>query len=575
VLWVELAILAAFCGFLFFFGVGAFGLVGADEPRYAQIAREMLARHDWVTPLLHGKPWLEKPVLYYWEAMVAYSVIGVSDWAARLPPAFSATAMVAAIYFFARRFVAAPLPSSGIDLAPAAEVGAEGNARKPGRLAERQSSVALDAALITASSAAVVAFAHGASTDMPMAANFTIAMLGWFAWLRSGHKAWLAAFYIFLALATLAKGPVAPVLAGIMVVGFALIRRDARLLLRTLWLPGVALFLAVSVPWYWAVEASTHQFFRVFLLEHNLERFSTNRYQHPQPFWFYVPVLLLSLAPWTVYGAAAFVRALRPGKTEVVGSADSAADVPGRAARRMDDLTLFLVIWAVVPVVLFSFSKSKLPGYILPAVPAWTLLLARTLSNWSAAWMGRNGRPKLGLLVPHGLISAALMYAVVVLPYSMLRVPPPRLAQGLAAATATVVFLVVVLTVWRQGLRTLRFVTLVPVLLAFAFVVRIAGPSVDARQSARPIARELSGIGAQKTALAVFHAPRSVEYGLGFYQDREIASYDRGEIPTGEHLVVAPQGSGDLVRLQVGDRRVVRVGGFVPQRLEFFWVAGK
>src|SRR5438552_12038444 len=109
-------LLAGFCGFLFFFGMAAFGLVGADEPRYAQIAREMLARHDWVTPVLHGKPWLEKPVLYYWEAMVAYSAFGVSDWAARLPSAFSATAMVVAIYIFARRFVATQ-PSSGIDVA--------------------------------------------------------------------------------------------------------------------------------------------------------------------------------------------------------------------------------------------------------------------------------------------------------------------------------------------------------------------------------------------------------------------------------------------------------------------------
>ena len=68
---LELLTLAAFCAFLFFFGLGAIGLTGADEPRYAQIAREMLARHDWITPVLYGKPWLEKPVLYYWEAMLA------------------------------------------------------------------------------------------------------------------------------------------------------------------------------------------------------------------------------------------------------------------------------------------------------------------------------------------------------------------------------------------------------------------------------------------------------------------------------------------------------------------------
>src|SRR5512146_2229006 len=99
----EIVTLAAFCAFLLFFGLGAFGLVGADEPRYAQIAREMLARHDWVVPVLNGKPWLEKPVLYYWEAMISYSLFGVSDWAARIPGAFSATTMVVAIYVFWKR----------------------------------------------------------------------------------------------------------------------------------------------------------------------------------------------------------------------------------------------------------------------------------------------------------------------------------------------------------------------------------------------------------------------------------------------------------------------------------------
>ena len=93
-------LLAGFCGFLFFFGLAHFGLIGADEPRYAQVAREMLARHDWITPTLAGKPWLEKPPLYYWQAMLAYSIFGVSDWAARLPSAVDATLMVVAIYLF-------------------------------------------------------------------------------------------------------------------------------------------------------------------------------------------------------------------------------------------------------------------------------------------------------------------------------------------------------------------------------------------------------------------------------------------------------------------------------------------
>src|SRR5271169_5822206 len=162
-------LLVAFCGFLFFYGLGAFGLLGADEPRYAQIAREMLDRSDWVTPFLMGKPWLEKPVLYYWEAMLTFRLAGVSDLAARLPGACDAAMLVAAIYFFLRRF-------------------------RPGS--------EFDGALITASCAGMIGFAHAAATDMPLAAGFAIALLAWFAWYEGGgekgrenhRRVYLAAF---------------------------------------------------------------------------------------------------------------------------------------------------------------------------------------------------------------------------------------------------------------------------------------------------------------------------------------------------------------------------------------------
>src|SRR5207247_10513978 len=96
-------LLAGFCGFLFFFGLAHFGLVGADEPRYAQIAREMLARQDWITPTLDGSPWLEKPALYYWQAMLAYHIFVVSDSAAPLPSAIDATSKICSGYYFLRR----------------------------------------------------------------------------------------------------------------------------------------------------------------------------------------------------------------------------------------------------------------------------------------------------------------------------------------------------------------------------------------------------------------------------------------------------------------------------------------
>src|ERR1700704_2205221 len=175
-------LLAGFCGFLFFYGLGQFGLIGADEPRYAQVAREMLERHDWITPVLGGQPWLEKPPLYYWQAMLAYSLFGVSDWAARVPSALDATSMIIGIYLFLRRF---------------------------------RRGVELDAALITASCAGVIGYARAASMDMALASPFTIAMLAWWSWRGTGERTYLVLFYAFLALGTLAKGPVAPLLGAI------------------------------------------------------------------------------------------------------------------------------------------------------------------------------------------------------------------------------------------------------------------------------------------------------------------------------------------------------------------------
>src|SRR6266566_2693122 len=280
-------LLAGFCGFLFFFGLAHFGLVGADEPRYAQIAREMLARHDWITPTLDGKPWLEKPALYYWQAMLAYRIFGVSDWAARLPSAVDAVLMVLAVYFFLRRF------------RPAFE---------------------LDGALMTASLAGVIGFARAASMDMPLSATFTIALLAWFAWYESGSKRFLTLFYAFLGLGMLAKGPVAPVLAAIIIVVFVLSIRSTALLARTLWLPGITLFCAVAVPWYVAVQMRNPEFFRVFILEHNLARFRTNLYHHTAPLWYFVPVLLLGLVPWTMFVVAAAMEVARASGGGVVGS---------------------------------------------------------------------------------------------------------------------------------------------------------------------------------------------------------------------------------------------------------------
>lgn len=275
---LQIAVVLGVCAFLFFFGLGAFGLVGADEPRYAQIAREMYQRHDWIVPTLNNTPWLEKPVLFYWKVINSYRILGVYDWAARVPSAAHAVVLVLALFFFMRRF-------------------------RPGS--------EFDAALVTASSAAVIGFARGASTDMALAMHLSIAMLAWWTWNETGKKTWLACFYAFLAFGALAKGPVAPALALLIVAAYAWLRREGKILLSSLWWPGFALFFAIALPWYVAMQVRVPQFFRVFFIEHNLERFGTNLYRHAQPFWYYIPVFLLGTLPWTVFAVPALIEAFQ------------------------------------------------------------------------------------------------------------------------------------------------------------------------------------------------------------------------------------------------------------------------
>ncbi len=518
--WRELAIVGGLCVFLFFYGLGNFGLVGADEPRYAQIAREMLERHDWVVPVLNGKPWLEKPVLFYWEAMLSYSIFGVSDWAARLPNACNATAIVFAVYFFVRRF---------------------------------RRGLQFDAALVAASMAAIIGFARAASTDMPLMATLTLAMLAWTTWYATQHRRWLAMFYVFMGLGMLAKGPVAPFLAALIIVPFALLRRDWNIIWRTLWLRGILLFFAVTLPWYVAVQARVPEFFRIFILEHNLARYGSNLYRHHQPFWYYVPVVLLALLPWTVLAITGLVRAIR----------DRFSKAYAEVQQPENDFPLLFALWAVLPVLFFTFSGSKLPGYILPAVPGFVLLVV----EWIAATSVAGRRVNVVLVVAHALV-ANLVLAVALLSYFVIyRMKPSAQAYEVAGAITGFVLLVTIGLLLLRGLKILRLVTVIPVLIGVGFVLKTASPAIDATQSARPVAHAIESIGAQSLPVAGFGIRRELEYGLTFYLNRPVSIYDRAEIPSGDHIVLARKGSETALAALIPGRRITPLRGFDPQGL--------
>lgn len=531
-LFLQLVLVVGVCSFFFFFGLGAFGLTGADEPRYAQIAREMLARHDWIVPTLNGAPWLEKPALLYWKMMNSYSLFGVSDWAARLPAAFHATVLVLGIFFFMRRF----------------------------RFASE-----LDAAMIAASSAGMIGFGRGASTDMLISAPFALAMMSWWTWHQTSKKLWLMIFYGLLGVGALAKGPVAPALAVLVVGAYAVLRRDGKIFLRSLSAPGFVLFFAIVLPWFVAVQVKVPQFFRVFFVEHNLERFGTNLYQHSQPFWYYIPVFLLAALPWTLFALPALVEAGRNAFRRVKPET-SAADTD-------DGLPSFLFIWIVVPIIFFSISRAKLPGYILPAIPAAALLSADYIHRLKAI-------PRL-LTALHALLCAMLLVGALMAPFAMVKQAPPQSLQIGMTVTGAVIAVMVLLMVRREGIRALHFVTLVPTILAVAFLLRPAAATIDRTQSARPINQRLAELGVTTSEpVATFNVKRQVAYGLDFYRNAPISHYEHegpldlpSGIPPAMHVVVAKEGSLGAVQAVVGNRQVLPIGTFPFQHLEFFQVS--
>ena len=539
-----------FYGLVPVFGGDGLGLVGADEPRYAQIAREMLTRHDYVTPVLWGHPWLEKPALYYWRAMFAFLEFGVHDWSARLPSASFAFILVALIYLHLRRF-------------------------RPGSQ--------LDAALITASCAGIVGFARGASTDMQLAAPFCIGMLGWYAWYETDRKFWLFDLYFFVGVATLAKGPVAPFLAVAIIFTFAALRREWSLLRRTVWIPGVILYFAMVLPWYIAVQRRNPDFLRIFFLEHNLERFATNRYMHEQPFWYYIPIMLLALMPWSVIAMRALAEAVEQSIAEWRARRTKHHYVGH--SRWGDAFPEFLVLWTLFPILIFSLSHSKLPGYILPSIPPLTILTGDYINRI------RQKGLNLWLLLLHALLCAITIILVLLLPWRIghpgARPPAsillPAISSGLAAA------LLILVVVSRFGVARLRMVTMVPLVIMLFFIFGV-GPFfglpaigatqknirlLDAAYSARPLAAIISQIARPKEVVAVYKVRRDVEYGLSFYRNHLVDNYDQDGIPAGEHILITREAyAGQLPTLLTG-RSYQPLFSYPAQNLAVYQVFAK
>jgi 4-amino-4-deoxy-L-arabinose transferase-like glycosyltransferase len=329
--------LVALCVVVFFYRLGALPFIGPDEPRYAQVAREMFASGDWVTPRLAGLHWFEKPVLTYWLSAIGYWLFGENELGARAGVAVVACLGALLLYAVGRRIRSA----------------------RYGYLSA--------AALVTCGM--WPGFARGATFDLPLAVAMAAALLSFFLWERGGGESlrlWVV-FAFALGLAVLAKGLAGIVLPLAIVVPYLLLAGRWRIVLmpRQLLL-GAAIFLATAAVWYGPVIARHGgEFINEFFIGHHFQRYLSNKYRHPQPIYFFPLVVFAGSFPWTFFLLESLWRSLRRGR--------ALAD---------DRFRLFLLLWLIVPVVFFSFSGSKLPGYILPVFPAIALLVGDELDRW-------------------------------------------------------------------------------------------------------------------------------------------------------------------------------------------------
>lgn len=325
---------------MFFHGLGDAGLMDPDEGRYAEIAREMLLLKDWLIPHLNLLPYLEKPPLVYWLTALSFQGLGQSEWAARLPSALSALGGVLLAYGLGRALWGAAA----------------------GRLS----------ALILATCGGYVVMGRLLTLDMALAFFLNLGVgLGYLALSRERPGLWPWA-YLALALGVLTKGPVALVLAGAIWGIWAW--RQKRPPIGSWLQPGsLALLIAVSLPWFVSAAWVYPDFLRFFIVEQHLGRFLTASMHHHEPVYYFLPVLLGFMVPWSWLLPWALTRE-RPW-----------AD-PDR---------LFLLIWAGVVLAFFSLSRGKLAPYILPALLPLALLLGKSLSGLAGSGRRLTGSPGL------------------------------------------------------------------------------------------------------------------------------------------------------------------------------------
>lgn len=371
--WIALALITAV---VWFANLDVRKLQHPDEGRYAEIAREMVTTGNWVTPRVNGIKYFEKPALQYWLTAASFEAFGISEWTARLPTALAGFLTVIAIGW------------AGAVLASPA--------------------VGVYSAAVLASCLWHFGMSHILTLDALLSFCLALALVGFLlaqradATPRERERMMLLA-YVATAAGILTKGVVALAIPGTTLLLYSLATRDFAPWKRLHLARGLPLLLLLTAPWFIVVSMRNPEFARFFFIHEHIERFLTPESRRPGPWWYFLPMLVAGLLPWT----GVFLWRLK------ASWRDAAVDAGGFSWAR------FCLIWSAFILVFFSISHSKLPSYILPMFPALALVL-----GWQLEVMTARSLSAL----------AALLAATTVLLWGAAMLGYPTLALRLADA---------------------------------------------------------------------------------------------------------------------------------------------
>ena len=498
-LWLLLFILI---GAFYLWGLGTLPFVGPDEPRYAEVAREMFARRDWITPTLGGMPWFEKPALLYWMTIASYRIFGVNEVAARFGPALCGLLTAVFIYWMGR--------ATGDSEAVEDSTGAAD--------ANQGKGLARWSTLVYLTSFGAIVFSRGVNFDVVLTMTVSGALACFF--LANAKAATAetddskaantsrkikstllapAGFHFFTGLSLLAKG-----LAGYVIIfgalfGFYLIRRErpSREFIRSFFW-GLPLSLAIAATWFGPMIARHgYTFIDQFIIQHHFARFATNKYHHPQPIYFYPAILLVLILPWTIV---------------LIASLFSTHRWKWRGTASIDRARVLALAWLIVPLVFFSISRSKLPGYILPLLPACALLIGERIACFCREHRGEKVVRATGVLLI--VLSAVAAWSA----SHFYQAPTPSIAIAL-----TVPMLVGLVAVVLPKLRETIFLLIGLAVIASSLLsLRSIAPAIAAHESVRELlaAGDQRGYGSLRIVqlhtverTAEFYAANRITYG--------------------------------------------------------------